>query len=182
MRRSANADDLPLARPAGGAKNSPHHQPEGDSPHRLHRIAAPHAVVQARQMHDHRDGLAHTHRDQTAGTFRAGVHDRTLLASLTVQDDFAKTLNWLGELERKLPVARVTSCRIKKGDAGNRVTRFLADQGVRVSGGHCNPTLDQLRSSIDAGLTLLQKEFWGLLAALALPLLLFEWFWFHRRA
>ena len=39
-------------------------------------------------------------------------------------------------------------------DFDNRVTRFLAGQGVRVSGGHCNPTLDQLRSSIDAGLTL----------------------------
>jgi hypothetical protein len=35
---------------------------------------------------------------------------------------------------------------------------------------------------IDAGVTMLQKEFWGLLAALVLPLLLFEWFWFHRRA
>ncbi len=35
--------------------------------------------------------------------------------------------------------------------------------------------------AFDAGLTLLQKEFWGILAALALPLLLFEWFWFHRR-
>jgi Ca-activated chloride channel homolog len=34
---------------------------------------------------------------------------------------------------------------------------------------------------LDAGLTILQKEFWGLLAALVLPLLLFEWFWFHRR-
>jgi Ca-activated chloride channel family protein len=34
---------------------------------------------------------------------------------------------------------------------------------------------------LDAGLTILKKEFWGLLAALVLPLLLFEWFWFHRR-
>jgi Ca-activated chloride channel homolog len=34
---------------------------------------------------------------------------------------------------------------------------------------------------LDAGLTTLQKEFWGLLAAIVLPLLLFEWFWFHRR-
>ncbi len=46
---------------------------------------------------------------------------KSLLASLTVQDDFAKTMNWLGEIERKLPVARVTSCRLKKGDAGGRV-------------------------------------------------------------
>jgi VWA domain-containing protein/aerotolerance regulator-like protein len=35
--------------------------------------------------------------------------------------------------------------------------------------------------SIEAGVAILQKEFWGLLAALVLPLLLFEWFWFHRR-
>jgi VWA domain-containing protein/aerotolerance regulator-like protein len=34
---------------------------------------------------------------------------------------------------------------------------------------------------IEAGVAVLQKEFWGLLAALVLPLLLFEWFWFHRR-
>jgi hypothetical protein len=34
---------------------------------------------------------------------------------------------------------------------------------------------------IEAGVAVLQKEFWGLLAAIVLPLLLFEWFWFHRR-
>ena len=31
------------------------------------------------------------------------------------------------------------------------------------------------------GLATLQKEFWGIIAALVLPLLLVEWFWFHRR-
>jgi von Willebrand factor type A domain/Aerotolerance regulator N-terminal len=34
---------------------------------------------------------------------------------------------------------------------------------------------------VEAGLATLQKEFWGILAAVVLPLLLFEWFWFHRR-
>jgi hypothetical protein len=34
---------------------------------------------------------------------------------------------------------------------------------------------------IEAGVAVLQKEFWGLLAAIVLPLLLFEWFWFHRK-
>ncbi len=37
-------------------------------------------------------------------------------------------------------------------DAGMAVTRMLADQGICVSGGHCNPTLDQLDAAIDAGL------------------------------
>ncbi len=39
-------------------------------------------------------------------------------------------------------------------DPGNRVTKFLAGQGICVSAGHCNPTLDELRASIDAGLSM----------------------------
>jgi hypothetical protein len=34
---------------------------------------------------------------------------------------------------------------------------------------------------LEAGVATLQREFWGVLAALVLPLLLVEWFWFHRR-
>jgi N-acetylglucosamine-6-phosphate deacetylase len=39
-------------------------------------------------------------------------------------------------------------------DANASVTKYLAGQGVRVSAGHCNPSLDGLRASIDAGLSL----------------------------
>jgi N-acetylglucosamine-6-phosphate deacetylase len=39
-------------------------------------------------------------------------------------------------------------------DMEHRVTRFLDAQGVRVSAGHCNPTLYELRAAIDAGLSL----------------------------
>ncbi len=39
-------------------------------------------------------------------------------------------------------------------DAGFAVTRMLREQGVTVSAGHCDPTLDQLHGAIDAGLTL----------------------------
>jgi N-acetylglucosamine-6-phosphate deacetylase len=39
-------------------------------------------------------------------------------------------------------------------DPGARVIRTLVDQGVRVSAGHCDPTLDELRAGIDAGLSL----------------------------
>lgn len=34
---------------------------------------------------------------------------------------------------------------------------------------------------VDAGLAILRREFWLVLAALALPLVLVEWLWFHRR-
>lgn len=39
-------------------------------------------------------------------------------------------------------------------DAGQNVTRYLAEKNVLVAAGHCNPSLDELRAAIDAGLTL----------------------------
>ena len=39
-------------------------------------------------------------------------------------------------------------------DEAFRVTRMLADLGITVSAGHCNPSLEQLRSAIDAGMTM----------------------------
>ncbi len=39
-------------------------------------------------------------------------------------------------------------------DVELRVTRFLADQGITVSAGHCNPSLNELNAAVDAGLTM----------------------------
>jgi len=39
-------------------------------------------------------------------------------------------------------------------DTNQQLTRHLTDQGVTVSAGHCNPSLEQLRAAIDAGLTM----------------------------
>jgi N-acetylglucosamine-6-phosphate deacetylase len=37
-------------------------------------------------------------------------------------------------------------------DDGLRVTQMLAKQGIAVSAGHCDPSVDQLKAAIDAGL------------------------------
>ncbi len=39
-------------------------------------------------------------------------------------------------------------------DAGAVVTKFLVEQGVVVSAGHCDPSLDQLKAAIDNGLSM----------------------------
>jgi N-acetylglucosamine-6-phosphate deacetylase len=39
-------------------------------------------------------------------------------------------------------------------DEKSRVTKFLAEQGIGVSAGHCNPSLDELWAAVDAGLLL----------------------------
>ena len=38
-------------------------------------------------------------------------------------------------------------------DPGLRLTRMLADAGVVVSAGHCDPSLEELTAAIDAGLS-----------------------------
>lgn len=62
-------------------------------------------------------------------------------------DDAKKLVEAAGGLTKIVTLA-------PERDAGNRITEFLAGQGVCVSAGHCNPTLDQLRASIDAGLAM----------------------------
>lgn len=39
-------------------------------------------------------------------------------------------------------------------DANSSLTRWLVDQGITVSAGHCNPSLDELRRACDNGLTM----------------------------
>jgi len=39
-------------------------------------------------------------------------------------------------------------------DAGLKVTRWLSDHAVTVAAGHCNPTLDELKAAMDAGLSM----------------------------
>jgi N-acetylglucosamine-6-phosphate deacetylase len=41
-----------------------------------------------------------------------------------------------------------------ENDQGFAVTRFLARQNIVVSAGHCDPTLDELRGALDAGLSM----------------------------
>ncbi len=40
-------------------------------------------------------------------------------------------------------------------DAGLATTQYLAGEGVTVSAGHCDPTLEQLRAAIDHGLSMI---------------------------
>ncbi|HVT27803.1 MAG TPA: N-acetylglucosamine-6-phosphate deacetylase [Lacipirellulaceae bacterium] len=62
-------------------------------------------------------------------------------------DTMQRLLNAAGELTKIVTLS-------PERDAGARMTKWLADRGVRVSAGHCNPTLDELRAAIDAGLSM----------------------------
>lgn len=43
------------------------------------------------------------------------VISKIVKAAIIAEDEYSKTMNWLGELEKKLPLARITICRITPG-------------------------------------------------------------------
>ena len=50
---------------------------------------------------------------------------KIMQGTLIVQDDYVKTMTWLGELERRLPLARLTTCRMKQGETTRQVNLEL---------------------------------------------------------
>jgi N-acetylglucosamine-6-phosphate deacetylase len=75
-----------------------------------------------------------------------GAHPPTAVRPAEVEST-KRLLDAAGGLTRILTLA-------PERDSGMRVTRFLTDRGIVVSAGHCDPTLDELRAGIDAGLSM----------------------------
>ncbi|MCH8840687.1 MAG: N-acetylglucosamine-6-phosphate deacetylase [Planctomycetes bacterium] len=63
----------------------------------------------------------------------------------------------LAQMERLLEAAdgltRIVTLA-PEHDEGLNVTRYLADHGITVAAGHCDPSLEQLQAAIDAGLSM----------------------------
>lgn len=51
---------------------------------------------------------------------------RSILATLEIEDEYPKVMNWLGEMEKKVPLARVTSCRISSASTGAQIHMEVA--------------------------------------------------------
>ena len=50
-----------------------------------------------------------------------GFIPKRLRAHLIIQDEYSKTLNWLGNLEESLPSSRLSNYRLTRGLSGNDV-------------------------------------------------------------
>lgn len=63
-------------------------------------------------------------RFEAVATKNANI-PRVVRANLTLEDDYARTLNWLGQLEHDFPAARVSNLRITRGQSGNDIRMDL---------------------------------------------------------
>lgn len=50
---------------------------------------------------------------------------KVLQGTVIVQDEYSKTLNWLGEVERRIPLARINSCKLRQGETGRQINMEL---------------------------------------------------------
>jgi hypothetical protein len=50
---------------------------------------------------------------------------RLVKASLIIKDDYPKTINWIGELERRIPLCRILSYHITGGDDARQIQADL---------------------------------------------------------
>ena len=46
---------------------------------------------------------------------------KSVLTTLVIEDEYAKVLNWLGDVEKRLPLARVKTCRITGGSSARQL-------------------------------------------------------------
>lgn len=49
------------------------------------------------------------------------VIPKTVLTTVVIEDEYAKVLNWLGDVEKRLPLARVKVCRITGGSSARQL-------------------------------------------------------------
>jgi len=52
---------------------------------------------------------------------RDGLIPQALVGDLVLEDEYSKTLNWLGRLEEALPSCRITRCKLTRGDRANDI-------------------------------------------------------------
>lgn len=75
-----------------------------------------------------------------------GAHPKDATHGAT-PDEMKILLEAAGGLTRMVTLA-------PERDVKLRTTKMLAKQGIKVSAGHCNPSLDELKGAIDAGLSM----------------------------
>lgn len=46
---------------------------------------------------------------------------KLVISTITLEDEYAKVLNWLGDIEKRLPLARVLSCQLTGGSSVRQI-------------------------------------------------------------
>jgi len=55
-------------------------------------------------------------------TFRDNkIIPKSVLTTIIIEDEYAKVQNWMGDVERRLPLARVNACRITGGSTARQL-------------------------------------------------------------
>ena len=68
-----------------------------------------------------------------------------VVSTITLEDEYAKVLNWLGDLEKRLPLARVITCQLNGGSSVRQIqlTVIVETPVMNLSAKHGNNVLPE---------------------------------------
>jgi hypothetical protein len=66
-------------------------------------------------LRDRNISLVKSRKSEVKSTPLNKLMPKTVLTTLVIEDEYAKVLNWFGEIEKRLPMARVNTCRMSGG-------------------------------------------------------------------
>ncbi len=72
-------------------------------------------------LRDRSIALVHSTKSELKANRSDKFIPKVVLTTLVVEDEYAKVLNWFGDIEKRLPLARVTSCNITGGSTVRQV-------------------------------------------------------------
>lgn len=65
--------------------------------------------------------LIRQRKDEPKSSNSNKVIPRSVLTTLTIEDEFAKVLNWFGDIERRLPLARMKAVQVSGGSTARQL-------------------------------------------------------------
>lgn len=66
-------------------------------------------------LRDRSISLVKSRKSEAKNTASNQLMSKIVLTTLVIEDDYSKVLNWFGEIEKRLPMARVNTCRMSGG-------------------------------------------------------------------
>lgn len=65
--------------------------------------------------------LVRTRKTEVKNTRDNKFIPKTVLTTVVIEDEYAKVMNWLGDIEKRLPLSRVKICRLTGGSSARQL-------------------------------------------------------------
>jgi hypothetical protein len=88
-------------------------------------------------------GLVRQRRTEPKGSSTNKLIPKSVLTTLTIEEEYAKVLNWLGDIERRLPLSRMKVVQITGGSSARQLKLDVSFETPIFDLNSANPPADK---------------------------------------